>query len=120
MYTSCVTIIAEEICQRFFGMVIVRHGCPQKVLTHQGRQFTSKAFKRICKQYSESSAHHHQTNGKVERFHKFLENLIATMTRLDQLDWSRLLDNCLFVYRTTLNRMLNETPFFLLHGRDAT
>jgi hypothetical protein len=25
---------------------------------------------------------------------------------------------CLFVYRTTLNRALNEIPFFLIHGRD--
>ena len=29
------------------------------------------------------------------------------------------MDHCLFVYRTSHNRMLNDTPFYMLHGRDA-
>jgi transposase InsO family protein len=128
IYTSWVeaaplrTITADEVCQEFFKLIISRHGCPTKVLTDQGKQFTSKIFNRICKQFNikhlESSAYHHQTNGKVERFHKFIENSLTTIIKPDQSNWSRLIDNCLFVYRTTLNRMLNESPYFLIYGRD--
>jgi hypothetical protein len=128
MYTSWVeaeplkTITAQETCSAFFKVVIARHGCPIKVLTDQGKQFTSKLFNRICTQYHithlESTAYHHQTNGKVERFHKFLENSLATIIKPDQSNWSGLVENCLFVYRATLSRMLDETPFFLVYGRD--
>ena len=29
-----------------------------------------------------------------------------------------MIDNVLFIYRTTLDRMLNESPLFLIYGRD--
>jgi hypothetical protein len=65
-----------------------------------------------------SSAYHHQTIGKVERFHKFMENSLSTMIKTDQTNWPDMIDACLFVYRTTFNRTLNEIPFFLVYGRD--
>ena len=57
-------------------------------------------------------------NGKVEKFHKFLINTIATSLKADQSNWDQLIDTCLFTYRISLNRTLNENPFFLLYGRD--
>lgn len=30
-----------------------------------------------------------------------------------------MLDKCLFIYRISLNKTLNDTPFRLLYGRDA-
>ena len=54
-----------------------------------------------------SSAYHHQTIGKVERFHKFMENLLSTVVSKDQKNWANLVDSCLFVYRTTFNCGLN-------------
>ena len=69
--------------------------------------------------HQEASAYHHQTNGKVERFNKFIENGLALLIKKEGADWSKLLDHCLCVYRMSLNRMLDETPFFLMYGRDA-
>ena len=40
------------------------------------------------------------------------------MIMKDQTDWPKYVESCLFVYRTTFNRALNETPFFLMYGRD--
>ena len=34
-------------------------------------------------------------------------------------NWDEELDAVLFTYRISLNRTLNETPFFILYGRDA-
>ncbi len=65
-----------------------------------------------------SSAYHHQTIGKVERFHKFMENSLSTIVKKNQTDWPKLVDSCLFVYRTTFNIAINEIPYFLLYGRD--
>ena len=77
----------------------------------------------MCSEYGithlQSSSYHHQTNGKVERFHKFLENSLAAVVKKDQSNWPELIEPCLFVYRTTFNRTLNDTPYFVMFGRDA-
>jgi hypothetical protein len=92
---------------------IARHSCPNKILTR---------FKRVCEQYRihhlVSSAYHHQTIGRVERFHKFMENSLSTVIKKNQSDWPKYVESCLFVYRTTFNRALNEIPFFLMYRRD--
>jgi hypothetical protein len=52
--------------------------------------FTSQLFK-VYIQYKIrqilSSAYHHQTIGKIERFRKFMENALSTIIRKDQNDW---------------------------------
>jgi transposase InsO family protein len=115
------TLTAEETTKAF-QILITRHSCPTKVLTDRGTSFTSKLFAKICMKYGVvhvlSSAYHHQTIGKVERFHKFMENSLSTIIKTDQTNWPEMVDACLFVYRTTFNRALNEIPFFLIYGRD--
>jgi hypothetical protein len=69
------TLTAVETTKAFQEF-ITRHSCPQKVLSDRGTSFTSELFNRVCKRFGIghllSSAYHHQTIGKVERFHKFL------------------------------------------------
>jgi hypothetical protein len=70
------TFTAEELSLAFERIIIARHACPDNVLTDRGTNFTSKLFKQICARYKIrhllSTAYHHQTTGKVERFHKFM------------------------------------------------
>ena len=128
LYTSWVeaaplkTLTAEEVCSLFVKMIVARHGCPETLLTDQGCQFASKVFRKLCVdlgiEHVESAAYHHQTNGKVERFNKFIENSLALLIKPDQRNWDKLLDNVLYVYRTSHNRALDEKPFYLMYGRD--
>ena len=115
------TLTAEETVKAI-TKVITRHGCPQIILSDQGTSFTSKLFSHVCKYFNithrTSSAYHHQTIEKVERFHKFMENSLSTVVRKDQRNWPNFIDSCLFVYRVSYNRTLCEVPFFLLYGRD--
>jgi transposase InsO family protein len=116
------TSTAEELSFEFQRIIIARHVCPDNVLTDKGTNFTSKLFKQICAQYKIrhllSTAYHHQTKGKVERFNKFMENSLSTMFKKDQTDWPKYVESCLFIYRTTFNRALKETLFFLMYVRD--
>jgi transposase InsO family protein len=93
-----------------------------KLLSDQGKQFESKLFAKFCKQFNithvMASAYHHQTNGKVERFMRFIENSLALTVNKEQTNWCRLLDNSLFTYRVSISRMLNDSPFYLIYGRD--
>ena len=117
------TLEAEETANLFFKLIITRHGCPSKILTDQGTQFTSKLLKNLCSRLKitklQASSKHPQTNSKAERFMRFLANALSLNSSKDQSDWDEELDNCLFAYRTTINEMISETPFFLLYGRDA-
>jgi len=116
------TLTALELTSAIQKIIICRHACPQEFLTDRGTNFNSKTFDAVCKQFNikhtMSSAYHHQTVGKVERFHKFMENSLSTIVKKNQTDWPKLVDSCLFVYRTTFSRAINEIPYFLLYGRD--
>jgi transposase InsO family protein len=121
LFTSCPeaiplkTFTAEERTKAF-QILVTRHSCQIKVLSDRGTSFTSKLFAKVCKKYGVthmlSSAYHHQTIGKVERFHKFNENSLSTVIKADQSNWLDMIDACLFVYTTTFNRVLNEFHSF--------
>ena len=66
-----------------------------------------------------TTSNHQQANGKVEKFIQFLTNTLATEAKTNQSNWCSLLDSCLFTYRVSLNRTLNDNPFYLIYGRDA-
>jgi len=117
------TIETKEIISKFFSMIIARHGCPSKVLTDQGTQFMSTIFKLLCDHFGieklEATAYHQQCNGKVEKFNRFLTTTLATLTNKQQSNWDEYIDHCLFVYRITYSRVLNDTPFYIIYGRVA-
>jgi transposase InsO family protein len=115
-------ITANEVLKAFFQLTISRHGCPTSVLTDQGNQFTAQVFQKLLKEFGivklEGSAYHKQTNGKTERFNRFLENSLSTVVNSKLNNWDDLINDCLFTYRISLSRSLQETTFFLIYGRD--
>jgi transposase InsO family protein len=93
-------------------------------MSDSGSQLKSKAFIELCKCFNiskiESSPYHQQANGKVEKFIGFLKRALAFVTDQDSLErWDEMVDDCLFIYRITINRTLADTPFYLMYGRDA-
>ena len=117
------TLTAEETSRAFFDLIVGHHGCPKKVLSDKGTQFTSAIFKGMCDElgieYLNSSSYHQQANGKIERFNRFVIQSLATITKKDQSNWPNMLQRCLFIYRISMNRTLDDTPFHLIYGRDA-
>jgi hypothetical protein len=95
-----------------FKAVISRHGCPQLLIMDK---------KANCKSVFEkfTPPTHHQANGKIERFIQFLKNSLGTVVNASMKNWDEMLDNVLFVYRISFSRVLDDSPFFLMYGRDA-
>ena len=116
------TITAKEVVEVFFKIVIARHGCPKKILTDQGRQLVGNVFKDLCDLFNiekiETTAYHQQANGKTKKFNKFLTDTLALEINKEHSNWDELIDNVLFTYRVSLNRTLNDNPFYLIYGRD--
>ena len=62
-------ITAVEVIEAFFKLIIARHGCPEKLLSDHGTQFTSNLFHSLCDYFNIekvfATAYHQQTNGKT-------------------------------------------------------
>jgi hypothetical protein len=118
------TLSADETVKAFFKSIISRHGCPNKVITDNATNFKSELYKRLCETFKiehiPSAAYHSQANGKSERFIRFLKNSLGTVINSSMTNWESMLDNVLFVYRVSYSRVLDDSPFFLLYGRDPT
>jgi len=117
------TINAKEVALTFFKLIISRHGCPEVLITDRGSQLVGGLMEKVCKifniKHEPVDAYHQSANGKVEKFNDFLNNTLSTVIKTNQSDWDDCIDKCLFTYRVTLNRSLNDNPFYLIYGRDA-
>ena len=103
--------------------LIYRHGVPSTIIHDRAPEFLSDvlqdtAFILGIKQLPTSPSHP-QCDGLVERFNRTLKLMLAKLVENKGHDWDRLLGPVLFSYRTTPHSSTNETPFFLLYGRDA-
>jgi transposase InsO family protein len=117
------TMTAQEVVRLFFKMIIKDHGCPEAILSDMGTQFMSDAFKELTVAYNikqlQACAYHHQTAGKIEKFIRFLKTTMATITPQDHRQtWDEYIDHALFAYRTSVSRVLGDSPFFMTYGRD--
>ena len=55
----------------------------------------------------------------MEWFNRTLNNMLVKTAEKHGTDWDEHLPYVLFAYRTSLQESIQESPFFLLHGRDA-
>ena len=64
-----------------------------------------------------TSVYHPQTDSLVERFNRTLTDMLAKTVRTG-VEWEERLPYVLFAYRATAQASTEESPFFLLYGRD--
>ena len=116
------SLTAEDTAKAFFNLIISRHGCPNTIRIDRGTMFKS-VFETLCNTFNieiiRAPATHHQAQGKIERFIQFVKNSLATVTNSAMKNWDEMINNVLFVYRISFSRVLDDSPFFLLYGRDA-
>ena len=102
--------------------IISRHGVPGELLSDRGPAFTSRLLKEVCKlmgvQKTNTTAYHPQTDGLVERFNRTLTDMLAKTVQRDGKNWDLKLPYVLFAYRSSPQESTQQSPFFLLYGRD--
>ena len=54
----------------------------------------------------------------VERFNGTFVDMISMYINSSQTDWDVFLPYCLFAYRTSVHPSINESPFYMVYGRD--
>lgn len=114
---------AEPVAKFLLENIICRHGAPKTILTDRGRVFQSEVIRNLLKSMgivsSFTTAYRPQTNGLTERLNKTLAEMLSAFTNDQQKDWDEFLPQVTFAYNTTKQGSLGETPYFLVHGREA-
>ena len=113
---------AATIARLLVEQVVSRHGVPAEILSDRGKSFLSGLMKEVEMLLGfhkvNTTAYHPQTDGLVERFNRTLITMLAKMVQRDGHDWDEKLPYVLFAYRACCQESTQESPFFMLYGRD--
>jgi transposase InsO family protein len=114
-------VTAESVAHAFYTAIVCRHSTPTRVLSDCGAQFLSDVFKTLCKWLGatqvQTSPYHPATNGKLERFHRFLGAALSICANKQKNDWDLYLPSVAFAHRTAPIEGSDLTPFYLIYGR---
>ena len=64
------------------------------------------------------SGYHPQTDGLVEKMNSTVISMLSKVAESSGRDWDKHLPFILFAYRVSLHESTQESPFYLLYGRD--
>jgi hypothetical protein len=112
---------------KFFNEIITRYGVPHSIITDNGTNFAKGVFAEYCGQkgirLDLASVAHPQSNGQVEKANGLIlagikPGLVEPLERLAGF-WVEELPSVLWSLRTTPNRSVGFTPFFLVYGAEA-
>jgi hypothetical protein len=111
----------------FFNEIITRYGVPHSIITDNGTNFVKGVFAEYCSKkgirLDLASVAHPQTNGQVEKANGLIlagikPRLVEPLERSAGC-WVKELPSVLWSLRTTPNRSVGFTPFFLVYGAEA-
>lgn len=113
---------AETVARAFVEKIVLKHGVPHQLLTDQGSNFVSGLMTEVCKllgvERLRTTPYHPEANGAVERLNQTVKGLLSHLVAKDQKDWDVWLPYVMFAYNTATHESTNETPFYLVYGRD--
>jgi hypothetical protein len=97
---------------------------PNAIVSDRGTNFTSKLFKYFCEKlkikHRLTTSYHPASNGETERFNRTITTMLRKQLKDgNHEDWEDLIDPLLFAYRNSIHSSSNETPYYIIHGRDA-
>ena len=103
--------------------IVTRFRVPRTLISDNGLQFDSKAFRRYCCELGITNRYstpaYLQGNGQAETVNNVIVN--GLKKRLDDTKERRVeeLPHVLWTYRTTPRRSIGETPFAMTYGAEA-
>jgi transposase InsO family protein len=116
--------INKQSAVKFIKSIICRFGIPNRIITHNGSQFTSRVlqeyFEDLGVQICYASVAHPDSNGQVERANAEILRDLKTRTynclKKHGAKWIDELPCALWGNRTSSSRAMGATPFLLVYG----
>ena len=114
---------AGTVARILVDEIISRHGSPRVLLSDRGKNFLSSLVQEVCKIFRitkvNSSGYRPQTQGLVEKLNGTLIQSISMYVNRGQTDWDLYIPSILFAYRVSPSAATQESPFYLLYGREC-
>jgi hypothetical protein len=101
--------------------IILRYGCPETIISDNGRQFVSRHF---CKFLKDCGIQHRKTPpytphcNPVERTNRVIKAVISQFVGRDHKNWNKYLTEISFAYNTAQSAVTGYSPAFLNSGRE--
>ena len=103
--------------------IVTRFGTPHTLISDNGLQFDSKAFRQYCSDLRINNRYstpaYPQGNGQAEAVNKVIVNGLKKRLNDAKGKWVEELPHVLWTYRTTPRRSTRETPFSMTYGAEA-
>uniref|UniRef100_A0A803TM75 Gypsy retrotransposon integrase-like protein 1 n=1 Tax=Anolis carolinensis TaxID=28377 RepID=A0A803TM75_ANOCA len=114
---------AEKLAELYINYIYKLHGCPSRVVSDRGVQFTAKFWEKFLEmlgaERSMSSAFHPMTNGAVERTQHTLGQFLRIYSNKRQNDWSKWLAFAELAFNSTIHSATNKSPFEVIYGHEV-
>ena len=119
MPVKCADTIAHLIIEEIFP----RYGAPLEIVTDNGSENCNKTVRESLQalnvRHVKTSLYHPNSNGKTERFHRVLNDILAKKLRDNVSTWDLHLNQTLAAIRFNVSASTKFSPFFLLYNRDV-
>ena len=113
---------AANTVQLLLDEIIPRHSCPMSLLSDNGSEVCNEMVRDTLKEMNinhvTTSFYSPSSNGKVERLHRFMHDILAKKVKDNPSTWDVYLNQTLAAIRFNKNESSKFSPFFLAHNRD--
>ena len=115
---------AETVAHLLMEEIIPRHSVPLQIVSDNGTEVVNRIMKETCEElniiHTTTSYYHPQSNGRIERSHRSLHEILAKLMKEDTRTWDLYLNQALAAIRFNVSESSSFSPFYLLYCRDPT
>ena len=114
---------ATRLAKILVNEIVPMFGVPEALLSDRGTNLLSCLMQDVCKLLGmkklNTTAHHPQCNGMVERFNRTLKTMLRKHVSRFGMQWDTYLSGVLWAYHNTPHSSTGEKPSFLLFEFDC-
>ena len=113
---------ADTIAKALHTLIICRYGTPEVLISDNGPEVYNEIIDKLCALYNIQRPrilpHRPQANGYCERLNRTILTRLRTLTEFQKQHWDDTIPTLQSVINGAQHNALDESPDFILYGRD--